>query len=61
MRFLGENISFFWFGSGRAKGRGREKFKTSFDDPRGSVGRNLSNQKLKLISSMRSTRVYKKK
>ena len=50
MRFLGENILFFWFDSGRAKGRGREKSKTYFDDPWSSVGWNSSSQKLNLIS-----------
>ena len=37
-----------------------EKAKTSFDDPRSSVSRNLSRQELMFIASTRATRVYQK-
>ena len=37
-----------------------EKSKTSFDDPRSSVGRNSSRQELKFIASTRAMRTYQK-
>ena len=60
IRFFGENISFFWFGRERARGRGREKSKTSFGDPQSSVGRNSLSKELKFIASTRATCTYQK-
>ena len=36
------------------------KSKTSFHNPRSSIGQNLSSQELKFIASTRATRVYQK-
>ena len=45
---------------GREKEEKEEKSKTSFNDPRSSVGRSLLRQELKFITSTRATRTYQK-
>ena len=58
-QMFGENISiFFWFEHGRERGKKIKKSKSSFGDPRSSVGQNLSSQVLKSISSTRAKHTY---
>ena len=56
-----ENISHFLLVQPWERNRGKnEESKTSFDDPRSSVGRSSSGQELKYITSTRVMRVYQK-
>ena len=57
MTSLGDKISHF-LPSCYVREAEEEKSKTSFDDPRSSVSRNLSRQELKFIASTRATHVY---
>ena len=62
IRFLGQKIFIFlWFNRGRERGGEGEEFKSSFNDPRTSIGQNSLSQELKFISSTRAMRTYQER
>ena len=59
-QILGGKELIFWLGPWESKRERKKESKTSFFDPRSSVGQNSSIQELKSIASTRATRVYQK-